>query len=114
MKRNLIIAGVLVAISATPLLFACSPTMQGQVNTALQSPAGQLFCAVETGGGGQIVVGLINAAVTGAGAPIAVLATGATKNFVDAACAAAAPKGGVPVSPPAGPVPQVAIIPPKV
>jgi hypothetical protein len=73
-----------------------------------------MFCAVQTSGGGAVVVGLINAAVAGAAAtaePLAVIATGASKQFVDAACAAAK---GIPVSPSANPAtaPQVAIVPP--
>jgi hypothetical protein len=75
--------------------------------TALSSPAGQLFCAIDTGGGGQIIAGLIDADATaklGAAAPIAVVATNATAAAVQADCAAAAQavggKAGVPVSPP--------------
>src|ERR1039457_3903366 len=92
---------------------ACSGT---QITTALSSPNGQLFCAVQTGGGGAIVVGIINAEATVANGamgapeatPLAVIATGAAKATVDAECAKA---GGIAVSPPVNPttVPQVAI-----
>ena len=87
---------------------ACSAS---QVTTALSSPTGQLFCAIQTGGGGAVVVGLIDAeatAVSPAAAPIAVLATGAAKSVVDGYCAQA---GGIAVSPPANPAaaPQVAV-----
>jgi hypothetical protein len=110
--KKIILALIAVALAA------CSAT---QVNTALQTPTGQLFCAVQTAGGGAVVVGLINAEATAAGVavpgvapavPLAVLATGAAKATVDADCAAA---GGVAVSPPANPTaaPQVAIVSPK-
>ena len=105
---------VLVAIIAA----GCSAA---QVTADLQTPAGQLFCAIQTGGGGSIVVGLIDAeasAVPGA-APVAISVTGATKAAVDADCAAAAVAtggtAGVPVSPPApaaAPPPAVAIVAP--
>lgn len=99
---------LILALAAGIALTACTTAQQ---QAALSSPAGQLFCAIQTGGGGAIVVGLINAELTGAApgaAPIAVLATGATKAFVDGACAKA---GGIAVSPPAVPAaaPQVAV-----
>jgi hypothetical protein len=83
-----------------------------QVQTAVNSPAGQLFCAVQTAGGGAIVVGLIDAeasALAPAAAPIAIIATNAGKAIVDRACAAA---GGIAVSPPPNPAwaPQVAVV----
>lgn len=83
------------------------------VTTALSSPAGQLFCAVQTAGGGAVVVGLVDAeasALSPAAGPIAVIATGTAKQTVDADCAKA---GGVAVSPPAAPAaaPQLAIVP---
>lgn len=95
---------------------ACTPAQEARINTALATPAGQLYCAVRAAGGSAVVVGLVNAAVAGAApsaAPLAVIATGATKAFVDAACARA---GGVPVVPPVDPAaaPQVAIVPPSV
>jgi len=75
---------------------------------ALSSPAGQLFCAIDTGGGGQIIAGLINADATaqlGPAGPVVVLATNAAAAVVQSDCAAASAavggRGGVPVSPPA-------------
>jgi hypothetical protein len=99
-------------IAAGACLLALSACSSAQVQTALSSPAGQLFCAVQTSGGGTIVAGLIDAEATaaaGAAAPVAVLATGVAKAKVDADCAAA---GGIAVSPPANPAaaPQVAIV----
>lgn len=81
----------------------------------LATPQGQLFCAVQTQGGGTIVAGLVDATATTASqvaAPLVVIATGATKAFVDAACGAA---GGVAVAPPANSAtaPQIAVVPPK-
>lgn len=98
------IAVALIAVA----LVACTAA---KINQILKSPAGQVFCAIQTGGGGAIVVGLINAelsALAPVGAPVAVLATGASKAFVDGACAKA---GGIPVSPPADPdaAPKVAV-----
>lgn len=95
------------ALALAAALPACS-------SAQLASPAGQLFCAIQTGGGGTVVVGLINAVVAGgapAAAPLAIIATGASEDFVNKACAAAK---GVPVSPPADPAsaPKVAVIPP--
>ena len=72
--------------------------------------AGQLFCAVHTPTGGA-VVNAAAAPIAGAAEPAVVIATtGATKQFVDAACARA---GGT-VSPPADPLaaPQVAVVTP--
>lgn len=95
----------------------CTPE---QERTALATPAGTLFCAVHKAGGGTAVVVLADATV-GAGnpevAPLALIATGASKAYVDAACAAAAPAGGTaePVPPPGGPavIPIVAVTPPS-
>ena len=81
-------------------LVGCS---QAQVDTALATPPGQLFCAVQVAGGGAIVVALVDAEASAAApgaAPVAVIATGLTKAKVDADCAAA---GGIAVSPPANP-----------
>lgn len=105
MSKSIIVALTCAALA----LSACS---SAQVQTALSSPAGQLFCAVQTGGGGAVVVGLIDAEASAAiptAAPIAIIATGAAKATVDADCAKA---GGVPVSPPANPAaaPQVAVV----
>jgi hypothetical protein len=92
-------------------LLALADCTQAQLQTAASSPTGQLFCAVETAGGGSIVVGLIDAEASSfapAEAPVAILATNATKSIVDSACAAA---GGIAVSPPANPAsaPLVAV-----
>ena len=114
LNRHLYRASVRTAACGTVLLVGAallSGCAADKISTALASPPGQLFCAIQTGGGGTIVAGLINAEVTQAApdaAPIAVLATGATKSAVDKACAAA---GGIPVSPPANPAaaPQIAI-----
>lgn len=104
------------AIFVATLVAGCSPE---QENTALATPAGQLFCQVHQAGGGVATVALADAGVTASNPnalPLAIIATGATKLYVDAACAAAAPAGGsaVPVAPPTGPavVPIVAVTPP--
>lgn len=94
-------------------LAACTP---GQIQTAASTPAGQLFCAVQTNGGGAMTVALINAEASAsapAAAPVAILATGMAKAYVDAACAAA---GGIAVSPPVNTaaVPLVAVVAPPV
>ena len=85
------------------------------VTTALSSPTGQLFCALDEGASGQIVIGVIDAAASAYSAgPIAVLATNATQSYVQAACAAAAvsagAKAGIPVSPPVTVVSNVAVV----
>lgn len=105
-------------ILAASLLAGCT---QAQINTAMQTPTGALFCAVQTAGGGAMVVTLVDAeatALTPATSPVAILATGLTKMKVDADCAAAgASMGGVgvAVSPPANvsAVPLVAVVQPK-
>jgi hypothetical protein len=50
-------------------LTGCSPAQQTQVNTALNSQPGQLFCRVQTSGGGAIVVAVVNAAAVGLSGP---------------------------------------------
>src|SRR5690349_15756727 len=99
-------------IAAALALGACTPAQNEQV-AELAPEAGQLFCRVQTKGGGTAIVALVKvvAAASGApAAPVAVLAVGAGKKFVDAACNAA---GGVPTAPPKdGAVKQVAIVPP--
>lgn len=97
-----------------------------QVENGLKTAPGQLFCAVQKGGGGAITAGIVKAEIAAGSvvapaaaplAPIAVLATDATKAAVDKACddAAKAVGGtvGVPVSPPANPdaAPRIAIPP---
>lgn len=105
------VGAVLLMLGALVSLSACA-----NVDQALSTPAGQLFCAVQVTGGGTIVAGLINAEVAGAAAaaaPLAIVATGATKAYVDAACLKA---GGVAVSPPPNPAaaPQIAVVAPTV
>lgn len=95
-------------------LAACSAA---QITSAASTPAGALFCAIQTAGGGAMVVSVVDAEASAAAptaAPIAVIATGAAKSFVDNVCAAAGP-GGIAVSPPANPAaaPQVAVVVPK-
>jgi hypothetical protein len=94
------------AIMAAALaVSACTPAQGVKIDTALASPAGALFCKIQTGGGGALIVGVVNAAAlanAGTSAPAAVLATGMSKQFVDDACARAA-KGAVPVPPPPDP-----------
>lgn len=108
MRKSIILASLLA-------LGACSTA---QVQTALSSPAGQLFCAVQTAGGGTVVVGLVDAeasALAPSAAPIAIIATGAAKTTVDADCASAGKSAGgtgIAVSPPANPAaaPQIAVV----
>ncbi len=109
-----------IAIVAGTVAIALTSCTATQEQTALATPAGQLFCRIHQAGGGELTVALADASVMASNpgaAPLAIIATGATKLYVDAACAAAAPAGGsaVPVPPPAGPVvvPIVAVTPPK-
>ncbi len=110
------------AALATLVLSGCSAAQQQK---ALTSPLGALFCRVQLSGGTALVVGAANAAAAsalGASAafamPVAILAEGQTKAYVDKACAdvaaVLAAKAGVPVPPPAVPVPTVPIVPPTV
>lgn len=110
-----VLAAALVLSGSMVGLQACTAVQQ-QTAKAVASPSGQLFCALATSGGGQTVVGVIEAATgasAGAAAPVAVMAENATKAFVLEACSAAAASAGalagLPVSPPAQAVPQVAI-----
>lgn len=101
----------LIALFACLLSLSLGACTQSQINTALATPTGALFCAVQTQGGGAMIVTLIDAeasAAAPAGAPVAILATGLAKAKVDADCAAA---GGIPVAPPAtaAVVPVVAV-----
>ena len=108
----LVLASLLISMTLT----ACSVP---QVQTAASSPAGQLFCSIQTSGGGSLVAGIIDAEATAllppGASPVAVLATNKTAAFVSSKCAAAAASvggvSGVPVSPPANPAaaPVVAV-----
>lgn len=107
-----------ISIAAVALLAIVGCSEQ-KMNAALATPPGKLFCAIQVGGGGAIIVGVVNAAVTstvpGAG-PVAVIVTGQAKATVDHWCAQAAQSVGaaaaIPVSPPASPdnAPNVAIV----
>lgn len=102
-KGWLITAGVGATIGGIVAMAGCT---QQQVQTALATPAGQLFCAVNTIGGGTIIAAIttdIAAGVNPLLQTVSVIATNATKAYVTNACAAA---GGLPVSPP--PVPSAA------
>lgn len=100
-------------------LTACSAP---QINTALSSPPGELFCSIQLAGGGSMVGGLVSAeasALLPGAAPIAVLATNSGVAAVNADCAKAAQSiaggvSGVPVSPPPNPAAaaQIAIVAP--
>lgn len=113
------------AAAALLALAACTDAQNAKVTQALSTPPGALVCAIQTSGGGQIMATLVKTAATGAmgtgaagaaGGALMVIATGATKAFVDQACAAAAKStggtAGVPVSPPADvtTLPQVAVV----
>ncbi len=110
----------LAAVGALLLLtFGLAACSSAQVTAALSSPTGQLFCALQTGGGGTIVAGVVDAeasALNPAAGQVAVIATNAAQKTVQDDCAkAAAAVGlavGVPVSPPPAPAtaPQVAIV----
>ena len=103
-------------------LSGCSATQTAQVQTALASDPGQLFCDIQLAGGGSMVAGVVDAEASALApglAPVAVLATDAGKQFVDDACTKAAKSitgatSGVAVSPPLNPAaaPQVAIVKP--
>lgn len=103
--RKLIFAGAALALAACT---ACTAT---QTSTALNSAPGQLFCSIQTSGGGSFIAALIAATASGvapAAGPLVVIATNAGKAAVDADCAKAAASiagatSGVPVSPPANP-----------
>lgn len=108
MRSNLSRLGMVVGALA---LAGCTQGQQGALNMGLASPPGQLFCTIQTTGGGSFVARLLATAMTGTAptaAPLFVLATDAGKAAVDADCAKAAQTvtggvSGVPVSPPANP-----------
>ena len=98
--------GRVLVLCAIAALGACAGPQSG-----LSTPAGQLFCRVESVGG-PLVVRLLEvqeSVALGVMAPLAVIATGAAKSYVDDACAKAQ---GVPVSPPSNPAtaPAVAVV----
>jgi hypothetical protein len=110
--RKTYLFGALIAFG-----FVLTGCTTAAITAKLATPAGQLYCEIATGGGDTILAGVIDAAasaVPGAGA-VAVIATGATSAAVQADCAAAAKAvggtAGVPISPPATPVGNVAITP---
>lgn len=92
-------------------LLAVAGCQSTQIADALKTPGGELFCRIQTAGGGSFVAALTATAATAAapgGAPLYVIATNAGKAAVDADCAKAAatvPGGvaGQAVSPPADP-----------
>ena len=106
MKLPLIFTGAL-------LLSGCSVAQNAAVTKAMATPAGALFCAIQTTAGPLIVtaVDAQASALAPASAPVAIIVAGMAKAQVDADCAAAGP-GGVAVSPPAAAVavPQVAVV----
>jgi hypothetical protein len=118
------VALALGGLLALSFLIGCT---QAKVDGALNSPAGQLFCAFETSGRAQIVGGLIATGAQAAAGPVAgpiagqavIYATNAGAAYVKAACAQAAANigalAGVPVSPPVNvaAVPLVAVDPAK-
>lgn len=112
------IASVLGALGCVMLLGLTACAI-GEVAKLLTTPPGQLFCSIETAGGGSFVAGLVTDAAPSLGkvAPIAVIATNSLKKSVDDDCAQAAANvdavSGVPVSPPPGTVPTVAVTAPK-
>jgi hypothetical protein len=111
MDRTILVAALLAA--------GCSVE---RINADLSTPEGQLFCAINTAGGGTIVAAVVDGAAAGVpGAePAAVIATGMTQSFVQQACLAAARATGgvsaIPVVPPANAAaaPRVAAVPPTI
>ena len=120
------LTAMILAVAGAGSLAACSVAQQAKVDAFVASASaaiahdGQLLCAVHAKDG-PIIVGLITAgapiAASALGQPAAggaiILAMNASKDFVDAACAAA---GGIPVSPPpvGTVVPQVSVVVPVV
>lgn len=98
-------------------LAGCDSPLNDRIVTKLATPAGALFCKIQTRGGGAFVATLTATALSGvapAGGPVFVLATNAGRAAVDADCAKAALSvaggvSGVPVSPLPQPVPSIAI-----
>ena len=102
--KGLFFGGVLVAA----IVAGCTMAQQNQAVSAAKTVPGQLFCAIQLSGGGTLIASAINAeasALAPATAPVAIIATGATKTFVDKVCDQAAQNvagatAGVAVSPP--------------
>ena len=98
-------------LTAALLLASCSPAENAKLKADVDR-GGQLFCEVATPNG-PAIVGLIDgtvAVLAPEAEPVAIIATDATKAFVDAACAKVA---GRPVAPPAtGLIPNIPIEPP--
>lgn len=115
--RGVLVAGLLVPFGLG--LAACTQPQQAAVTTGLATAPGQLFCALQTAGGGTIVQSVVQAKMAGADPTAqvaAVLAMGAAKSVVDENCAkaaiAAGAVAGVPSSPPLdGKAGVVAIVP---
>lgn len=114
MRARYLALGAFLALTVIGL-FACSQTA---INTALSSPPGQLFCAIQTSGGGSFVAGAVDAEATALSpglSPVAIIATGLAKDKVDADCASAGKNAGgvgTAVSPPLNPAaaPLVAVV----
>lgn len=119
--------GGLQALAVLGLLLngaACTPAQTVKLDKATASPPGQLFCTLQTLGGGDLLVRLVQAGTQKLGASpetaaIAIIATNSTKDAVDQSCARAAvavgADRGTPVSPPASPATAqaVAVTPPS-
>jgi hypothetical protein len=101
-----------IALTALSAVAACTSAM-------LATPAGQVFCSLQTQGGGSLVVGLIDAeatAVSPAVAPVAILAANTAQSDIDSACADAGRLVGGTGSqavPPATSVPSVPVVRPS-
>jgi hypothetical protein len=96
-------------------LGACTAAQTQQAQTALSSPAGQLFCQIATPTG-QIVAPLIDTAATAYNPALgaaAVIVTGALASDAQKACQQAAANvggtTGVPVSPPPASTPAAPV-----
>lgn len=105
------------------LIVAGTILVAGCTASQLSGPSGQLFCSIQTAGGGAFTAGIVAAALSNAApaaSPLFVVATNAGRTAVDADCAKAAASvagavSGVAVSPPANPsaAPQLAIVAPS-
>ena len=99
--RNAIIricaAGALLAMASCTTVSALNPftpvTPPGGTAVPFSSTAGQLFCAVQLAGGGQIAVALVDAEATaklGPAAPLVAVAANLEKAKIDTLCTNAA------------------------